>query len=116
MSRGSRATSYKRRQRDVPYMLWVKTLLCCARGLSRCEGAIEADHAGRRSIGRKAPDRTCIPLCQLHHTQRSSFSGPFRKWTQHVMREWLAESIDECHAMFRLRVMVDAPRKGCPDD
>lgn len=86
-----KVSAYKARVRDVDYMLWVKRLPCAARTLGGCRGRVEADHAGRRALGQKAHDRTCIPLCRTHHVQRGSFSGPFREWTQVQMRLWLVE-------------------------
>lgn len=79
------------RVRDVEYMLFVKTLPCCAIGISGhvCSGGIEADHAGLRPFGRKADDRTTIPLCSQGHLERGNFSGPFRSWDKARMRAWL---------------------------
>jgi hypothetical protein len=79
------------RVRDVPYMVWVKTLACVARGLPGhvCAGPIEADHAGPRPLGRKADDRTCIPLCQLGHRERTDHTGCFRFMSKAEMRSWL---------------------------
>jgi hypothetical protein len=67
-------------------MLWVKGLPCL---MLRCEGPIEADHAGRRGAGRKAHDSTCIPLCRYHHGA-SRFP---RAWTQGWRRAWLYAAI-----------------------
>jgi hypothetical protein len=87
-------SKYKRRERDVDYMLWVRKLPCAAREIDeRCDGHVQADHAGRRGMGQKADDRTCIPLCAKHHEQRASFHGPFRDWTQDRMRTWLLDCI-----------------------
>jgi len=92
---------YKRRERDTPYMLWVRKLPCAARAFdTACDGHVQADHAGRRGIGRKADDRTCIPLCEKHHTQRASFHGIFRTWTRERMRVWLDAAIAHTQAMF----------------
>jgi hypothetical protein len=83
------------RVRDVDYMLLVKTMPCCARGIAGhvCSGRVEADHAGLRPTGRKADDRTVIPLCQQGHLERTNFSGPFRSWDRARMRAWLDEQI-----------------------
>jgi hypothetical protein len=64
-----------------------------AAGMSECIGPVEADHAGTRPIGRKADDRSCIPLCNHHHRQRGDFAGPFRSWDKARMRQWLDECI-----------------------
>lgn len=70
-------------------MGWVKQQPCAARHLGPCDGVIEADHAGRRGIGQKADDRTCIPLCTRHHRARTDWTGVFKTWTQTTMRAWL---------------------------
>lgn len=91
-SRGN--TKYRRRARDIPYMKWVRRQPCCAKvhgGI--CGGRVEADHAGRRGIGQKADDRSCIALCHRHHVWRTNFAGPFKEWDQMRMREWLAIEI-----------------------
>jgi hypothetical protein len=69
-------TSYKQRPRDFAYMAWIRGLQCCV-----CEklrlinfGTIYAHHAGQRAFGRKADDRTSIPLCWRHHDRGSSTS------------------------------------------
>lgn len=85
---------YSKRDRDWTFMAWVKTQRCMWHVLGGCEGVIEADHAGRRSVGRKAPDRTCVPACSLHHRQRGDFSGPFRTWTGEEMRVALDNAIE----------------------
>lgn len=86
-------SKYRERARDWDYMAWVKTQPCCAADISPCSGPIEADHMGRRGLSRKADDRTCAPLCQLHHRQRTDHSGPFRDWDRDRMRSWLAEQV-----------------------
>ena len=86
-------SAYRKRARDIAHMMAVKGLRCVAAHLSECSGPIEADHAGRRPLGRKADDDTCIPLCQLHHRQRTDFSGVFRSWNQKMMREFLEAAI-----------------------
>lgn len=83
---------YRERTRAWDYMGFVKTLPCCAATSNvggRCSGGIEADHAGRRGIGQKASDYTCIPLCSQHHRWRTDFAGPFRDWDRERMRAWL---------------------------
>lgn len=100
--RTKRRTKYRNRERDVEYMLWVKRQLCAATSLYvipglvgersaalLCSGPVEADHTGRRGIGRKADDATCIPLCARHHRERTDFGGVFRTWDQTRMRLWL---------------------------
>lgn len=100
-------SKYKRRERDVTYMMWVKRQPCAAHRLvpdlceaCACYGEVQADHAGRRGMGQKADDRTCIPLCRRHHDCRSSFSGPFKGWTQDQMRAWIADTVRDTRAAY----------------
>lgn len=93
------------RRRDPDYVAWVKTLPCAVAdeiGLDwHCEGGIEADHMGRRPLGRKADDDTCVPLCSLHHRQRTDFSGRFRTWGHDEMRAWLDVKVELYQARYR---------------
>jgi hypothetical protein len=101
--RARSTSSYRRRERDFDYMGWIKTQSCAAAtvgGVGDCQGPIEADHAGRRGLSRKAPDDTCIPLCQLHHRQRTDHSGLFRTWTRERMRDWLDLEIEHHRSMY----------------
>lgn len=93
MRRRKGSTKYSRRQRDLDYMALVKTLPCVAANLSPCEGEIEADHAGRRGLGRKCSDLETVSLCTHHHRCRTDFTGPFKNWNQDKMRAWLEEAI-----------------------
>lgn len=97
-----RKSKYKRRPRALAYMQWVKTLPCAALNLTppnrhphqvRCEGPIEADHAGKRGMGQKAPDYTCIPLCRKHHRDRTDVDGLWCWCPADKMREWCDEVI-----------------------
>jgi hypothetical protein len=69
-------TRYNQRPRDFAFMAFIRSQQCCV-----CEklrlvnfGRIEAHHAGQRAFGRKADDRTCIPLCWRHHDRNSTTS------------------------------------------
>lgn len=94
-------SAYRSRQRDVKYMLWVKSLECCARtslGLTNCQGVIEADHAGTRGLGRKADDRTVIPLCWFHHhASRGAILDALAERGL-TMRQWLDQMIEATQA------------------
>lgn len=98
-----RRTKYASRARNLDYMRWVKTLPCAlARpldklppewlgGLSPCPAAYvptEAHHAGRRALGRKASDDTCIPLCSFHHAALTDRRKPFRGWPRGAVKAW----------------------------
>jgi hypothetical protein len=98
MRRLYRSTRYARRERDISYMRFVKTLDCFALLTvdgHRCapSAVIEADHAGRRGIGQKCNDTETIPLCSDAHRARHAFNGPFKGWTRSRMRAWLDEAI-----------------------
>lgn len=111
MRRSGRKSKYKRRERDVDFMLWVNRQPCAvptffgtdfSSGPSRlCYGRVQADHAGRRGIGQKADDKTCIPLCEKHHAARNDFTGMFKTWDQAMMRTWLARQVEATQAEFR---------------
>jgi hypothetical protein len=67
---------YAKRSRDFSFMSWITAQTCCV-----CEAQHKpqfsksyAHHAGQRAFGRKADDRTCIPLCWKHHDRGSSQS------------------------------------------
>lgn len=84
-------TSYRRRTRDfdfMHYVLWKPCELKDLEGAGTCEGRVQADHVGWRPYGQKAPDDTCIALCEKHHRQRTNYFGYFRNWTGHEMRTW----------------------------
>lgn len=98
--RKAKRSKYARRERAFDYMVWIKSLGCMLGGawpqagkqirpqVTPCGGPIEADHAGDRGVGRKAPDSTCIPLCRNHHGQRTDMRGAFRYFKAKDMRAW----------------------------
>lgn len=107
-----RKSAYASRLRDTAYMLWIRSKPCAAGELfaatahgsdSGCDGRVEADHVGRRPVGRKAEDRSCVPMCQHHHRQRDNFHGPFKHWNQQQMREWLASLVVKYQEMYENR-------------
>lgn len=88
-------------------MAWVKTLPCLLSwwGCGECSGVVQADHAGMDSgMGHKAPDRTCIPLCRSHHTERHLGLGYFRHQTREVRREWRLWAIAKTQAEYEAAV------------
>jgi hypothetical protein len=58
-----RSRTNKKRPRNFPYMLWIKTLPCAVCGWTGSEAA----HTGPRGLGQKSLDEQCIPLCPDHH-------------------------------------------------
>jgi len=114
-----RRTKYSRRPRDLAFMAFVKRQPCCMvqmeswrRSLhpggmtgvrllglwkgplafTGCRGVIEAHHAGARGTGQKAPDNTCIPLCEAHHRGDdigiTRYRGPFAGWPRGAVKQW----------------------------
>lgn len=69
-------SNYKDRPRDFPYMAFIRNQQCivCESQHKPNFGSTYAHHAGPRAFGRKAEDRTCIPLCWRHHDRSSSLS------------------------------------------
>lgn len=110
-------TAYKSRVRDTAYMLWVKTRPCMvarlaavgllyrefpshvhdARAKTPCDGVIEADHKSSGALSRKSADTTCIPLCKLHHIERTDHTGTFKHYKQADMRAFVATAIQLTH-------------------
>ncbi len=85
----SKTKKYARRARDSDYMLFILSQSCWAYPHGKpCEGRVQADHAGTRGLGVKAPDNTCIPLCRKHHGERTDYRGYFKNWKGPQMREW----------------------------
>jgi hypothetical protein len=94
-------TAYATRERDTPYMLWCKLLPCLLApyqhlaAIGACDGPTEADHAGERALGRKAPDNTVIPLCRLHHVAR------------HIKGNDFFRGLDKAHTSIWLDAMIN---------
>ena len=67
---------YSARPRDFAFMSWVRSQQCivCEKQRVLNFGSIYAHHAGQRAFGRKADDRTCVPLCWRHHDRGSPAS------------------------------------------
>lgn len=121
LSARSKTNSYRKRPRDLEYMRWVKRQPCIVRTLSphsfiryehgrvwpmppsSCQGPVEADHAGDRGIGQKADDRTCIPLCQNHHRERTDHLRSFRPLTRDELRAWRTAAIERTQAAWENR-------------
>jgi len=109
--RSRRRSKYARRERDVDFMLWVKTLLCSVEEerpdpdhmATCCRGEVEADHMGARGLGRKADDRTCAPMCRRHHRERTDHSGSFKHLTRDQVRAWRARAIARTQTLWTER-------------
>ncbi len=93
MSRKAKPTRYNKRTRDLEYMGFVRGLRCC-----RCGGGpSQAHHAGDRAFGRKADDRSCIPLCEpCHHGISKLNEFPDKA----ARRAWVDEQISHTLSLF----------------
>lgn len=72
-------------------MRWVRAQPCLIKMDHDCDGPVQADHAGDigvRALGRKADDKTCLPLCVKAHMERQRWRGYFADWGVIRMREW----------------------------
>lgn len=79
---------------DPTRIVWVRTLRCLCRGPGEtCTGVVEAHHAGRRGMGRRAHDDTAIPLCTGHHRAFHDNAGPFKGRKKAELRAWAAAAI-----------------------
>ena len=69
-------TAYSKRPRDFAFLAWICSQQCIACESQRLLsfGRIYAHHAGMRGLGRKADDRTAVPLCWRHHDRGSPVS------------------------------------------
>lgn len=84
---------------DPDYLERVVALTCCAAGLSRCNGPIQAHHPvyGRSARApvkggdRRSHDHTAIPLCMGHHTAFHASSQPFKVLVRHEKAAWEGE-------------------------
>jgi hypothetical protein len=123
MPRTRRRSKYRQRERHTDYMLFVKTLRCCAANLPghTCSGPIEADHANyQHGKGEKCHDSEVISLCKRGHEQKTNAhgpgSGPFKGWDLDRMREWLLEQIAHTQRTARACgvVVPEAPPQKVP--
>lgn len=106
----SRTSKYRRRERDVPFMKWVKRQPCAVRAdppdpdrMTPCTGRVEADHLGERGLGQKASDDTCAPLCSQHHRERTDHAGAFFNLTRDQLRLWRARALHRTTVAWAMR-------------
>jgi hypothetical protein len=91
---------------DPERLKWVKTLRCLARGPGTgplCLGPIEAHHAGRRGMARRAHDNTAVPLCTGHHRDWHDGAGAFKGWTKDQCRAWTEAAVAATQAAWNVR-------------
>ena len=108
IKRKTKRSKHARRPRDHFYMGWIKQQRCAigmmlAPGVLfrfPCNGPIEADHAGRRGLGQKADDDSCIPLCRQHHGDRHDRRGIWDTMSMADQRTFLDATIQACREAF----------------
>jgi hypothetical protein len=75
-------------------LAWVRTLRCLCRGhVDTCSPVVEAHHAGRRGMGRRAHDDTAVPVCSRHHADFHANAGAFKGWSKAQLRAWAEAAI-----------------------
>lgn len=124
MKRQRGTTSYSRRERDTPRMLWAKTQTCAVVELAAelgalwlgppvdpCFGVIEAHHAGRRGVSQKAPDDTVMPLCKHHHDGLDEHNSVWMGWPRYTRQPWFDAAIAIYQARYAL-VLGNDPLPG----
>lgn len=91
------------RVRDPQYMEWIRTRACAAAyiDVDQCLQPIHAHHAGKRGVGQKASDDTCIPLCERHHREWHDGNGVF-VGGQKAWRPWVEQEIAYQRRCYRL--------------
>ena len=94
MSRKAKPNKYNTRPRDLEYLQFVRSLPCCKCG----RFPVEAHHAGDRAYGRKAEDRSAIPLCAVPCHADISKLNEFP--SKEARREWIDEKISETLSLF----------------
>ncbi|WP_277810667.1 DUF968 domain-containing protein [Chromohalobacter canadensis] len=76
------------RFRSPDYLAWVRTLPCCACGVSPCDAHHMVGMYGVGGMGLKAEDSMAMPLCRACHMELHREPG----WLQHQPR-WLRHTI-----------------------
>ena len=96
----------KRLQRGLgnpAYMAFVRTLPCLMQEQAQalCRQPIHAHHAINRARGGK--DDTCVPLCELHHSDWHHACGVFRRLNRLERFAWSMRAIAETQAAYKAR-------------
>lgn len=95
------------RVRNRAHLIAVKMLPCCVAFLGDCNGPTEADHAGKRPLGRKCSDLETIPLCRKHHRDRTDGRGVFWRMAAMCLRDWCDQRIAETQRLLGYRHAPD---------
>lgn len=91
-------------RRDDAFKAFVRTLPCCAPGEPCRVRNVDPNHKHGDGKGIKTHDRTCIPLCRVHHNQYEDKSGRFKDWTKQQTRDWHDRQSGFVLAQYALRV------------
>ncbi len=98
--------------KDPEYLAWLHRYACivCMGGNIRLVRTglplVHAHHAGTRGMGQKAPDRTAIPLCRVHHTDGPSAAHVLGK------KFWAAHGLDKDDLIKRLNDLYDSTKEN----
>lgn len=113
MKRGRPAVQPPER-RDDAFKRFVRTLRCCAPGDPCRARFVDPNHKHGDGKSIKTHDRTCIPLCRVHHNQYESKSGRFKGWTKQQTRDWHDRQSGFVLALYeqRQQSLGDAPATG----
>lgn len=94
------------REYDEGYLREVRKLACLLRDVPdhRCSSRrSQADHAGKRPLGRKSHDKEAIPLCAQAHAERQTYTGWCAGLDDRGMRLVLVTAIAETRARVEQR-------------
>jgi hypothetical protein len=87
---------------DPAYVSWVRQQTCMADWTGQCRGAVQAHHAGKRGLGQRSDDDTCIPLCDGHHDAWHDGGLPFSGASKDLRRMWADLAIEVTRARHRV--------------
>jgi hypothetical protein len=81
--------------RDKAFKKLICSLPCLLSGwpgAGPCSGRVDPDHLGHpneiKRAGQQADDTTCVPMCRLHHKQRTDHWGFFADWSDDQREHW----------------------------
>ena len=93
----SKRNSYRKRERDLPYLRWIRSHRTCAACLAFGAGAasqvgpVEAAHrdVGGKAMSHKTPDHEALPLCRACHRAPGMHRNPmWQEMTKPARRDW----------------------------
>jgi len=116
----SKRNSYRKRERDLPYLLWIRGAGVCVacfkfspgpRWRNWCDGPIEAAHrdVGGKAMSNKTPDREALPLCRGCH--RAPGLHRWERWQQMTKperRDWWMAAVAVYQAEYAAQLAKEA--------